>query len=77
MDAALELFALLTVRGNPEADTASRDFSIEIGQAQFGQSLLMVDDATPLSHQASLPSTANGSNRVGSSRTKCLLLGRF
>jgi hypothetical protein len=65
MNAALELFALLTVRGNPEPHTASGDFPIQIGQAQFGQTLLMIDTAAALSHQGSLPSTANDSNRGG------------
>jgi len=64
MNAALKLLALPSVRGNPEAHTASQDFSIEIGQAQFGQHLLMVDDAATLAHQASLPSTGNGSNQA-------------
>jgi len=65
MNAALELFALPSIRGNPEAHTASRDFSIEIDQAQFGQSLLMVDDAATFAHVATLSSTTNGSNRGG------------
>jgi hypothetical protein len=63
MDAAIELFPLPRVRSNPEAQTASRDFTIKIGQAQSSQPIFMVDDAATLAHEARLPSTMNGSNR--------------
>ncbi len=73
---ALKLLPLPSVCGNPETHTASRYFTIKIDQAQFGQALLMIDDAAALAHGARLPSTANGSNWDAVSPQRMSQIGR-